>query len=95
MSRVSLPKVKVENMRSPKMNKVPNQFLIYTEKGVYFQSYSSIIAVKFYAGSVWLDSEKWDYSVTTGRYRNIFLRETKTETEAKIKSGEYKLCDLN
>ena len=36
-----------------------------------------------------------DYSVTTGKYRNQFLGETKKETEAKIKSGEYILTDLN
>lgn len=30
-----------------------------------------------------------------GKYRNIFLRETKKETEAKIKSGEYELVNLN
>ena len=35
-----------------------------------------------------------DYSVTTGKYRNQFLGETKKETEAKIKSGEYILTDL-
>ena len=40
----------------------------------------------------WLD--KWDYSVTTSKYRNIFLNENKKETEKKIKSGEYVLTDL-
>lgn len=101
MARVSLPKAKVENMVSPRSGRpVANQFLIYTDKGVYFQSYRSVIAVKFYGcnchgGSIWLDSERWDYSVTTGKYRNQFLMETKKETEAKIASGEYKLCDLN
>jgi hypothetical protein len=63
-----------------------------------FQSYKSIIVVI----TVWpdetiteLDKNYWDYSVTTGRYRNQFLEETRKETEAKIKSGEYKLVDLN
>jgi len=45
--------------------------------------------------SVYLDCNKWDYSVTTGRYRNQFLGETKKETQAKIDSGEYALVDLN
>jgi hypothetical protein len=30
---------------------------------------------------VYLDSNAWDYSVTTGKYRNQFLGETKRETE--------------
>ena len=42
-----------------------------------------------------LDRDKWDYSKTTGKYRNQFLGETKKETQAKIDSGEYILTDLN
>ncbi len=44
---------------------------------------------------IFIDRNKWDYSVTTGRYRNQFLGETKKETQAKIDSGEYILTDLN
>ena len=73
---------------------VKNQFQIFTDKGTAFQSYSSIIAAKV-DGKVYLDENKWDYSTTTGKYRNQFLRETKKETEKKIKSGEYILTDLN
>ena len=36
----------------------------------------------------------WDYSVTTGKYRNQFLNETKKETLAKLKSGEYIAVDF-
>ena len=63
-----------------------------------FQSYNSVIAIRTVWGDgtrVELDQEKWDYSVTTGKYRNAFLNETKRETERKIKSGEYKLVNLN
>ena len=42
-----------------------------------------------------LDRDYWDYSKTTGKYRNLFLGESKAETEKKIKSGEYQLVDLN
>jgi hypothetical protein len=42
-----------------------------------------------------LDETYWDYSKTTGKYRNLFLGETKSETEKKIKSGEYILTNLN
>ena len=62
---------------------------------VYFQSYASIIAVKGIDGKITIDRGKWDYSVTTGKYRNMFLGESKAETEKKIKSGEYILADLN
>ncbi len=100
--------MKVENMRSSKGNKVADQFIITEDansmavNGVqYFQSYSTIIAKrdKFQAGvekrQVWLDRDKWDYSRTTSKYRNIFLGETTKETQKKIDSGEYILADLN
>lgn len=82
-------------MTSPNGNNIPNQFEIRTEKGIYFQSYQSMIAFKEYGGDITLDSNKWDYSVTTGKYRNIFLGEGIAETRKKIASGEYKLADLN
>ena len=43
----------------------------------------------------YLNVNAWDYSRTTGKYRNIFLGETKRETEKKIKSGAYILKDLD
>ena len=88
--------MKVENMTSSRGNKIANQFVIYAEDGVYFQSYNSIIAVKRYGGLPnELDSHYWDYSRTTGKYRNIFLGEDKKATEKKIASGEYILTNLN
>ena len=100
--------MKVRNMTSAQGNKIANQFIITEDankmsgNGVeYFQSYDTIIVKrdKFRAGvekrRVWLDRDKWDYSKTTGKYRNQFLGETKRETEVKIKSGEYILADLN
>ena len=73
-----------------------------------FQSYDSVIAKIDHAHvdlsqnppigkqkRIYLDSTYWDYSVTTGKYRNQFLGETKKETERKIASGEYILTDLN
>ena len=74
---------------------VKNQFLLSTPEGQYFQSYDSIIAFKPNSGKTKLDSHYWDYSKTTGKYRNQFLGETKKETEAKIASGEYELTNLN
>jgi len=88
--------VKVENFKSVRSGReVANQFRIFTDKGCYFQSYNTVIAFKPFSGKIQLDANSWDYSVTTGKYRNEFLSEKKKETEAKIKSGEYELVDLN
>jgi hypothetical protein len=83
-------KVKVSNFAG-----VKNQFIIETEKGVYFQSYNSIIAWR-YKGKIYLDKNTWCYSNTTGKYRNRFLGDNNiNEVRAKIKTGEYILTDLN
>ena len=87
--------MKVSNMYSAKGNKVPNQFIITDNNNdEYFQSYRSIIA-KRSGGRIYLDEYFWDYSETTGRYRNDFLGEGIKETRAKIESGEYLLMVLN
>ncbi len=103
--------MKVKNMTSNSGREVANQFIISgasiqmpddTYIGEAFQSYNSIIVLKAYecgnTGNcfrVFLDADTWDYSVTTGKYRNRFLGETKKQTEAKIKNGTYKLAKLN
>lgn len=90
--------MKVRNMTGNSGREVPNQFII-TDNGVeYFQSYNSIIVMKRQTPThteVTLDEYYWNYSKTTGKYRNLFLGEDKKTTEAKIKSGEYKLANLN
>ena len=85
---------KVQNMTSNSGNKIANQFVIYTDTGSIFQSYNSTI-VKIDSGKTYLDESKWNYSTTTGKYRNIFLNENINATRKKIKSGEYILTDLN
>jgi hypothetical protein len=82
-------------MTSDRGNLIPNQFEIRTDKGVYFQSYNSIIVFIDKKRQTYLDPYYWDYSRTTGKYRNIFLGENIAETRQKIKSKEYKLKDLN
>jgi hypothetical protein len=88
--------MKVQNMTSRNGNKIANQFIITDDETgrSIFQSYETIIATK-QKGMVTLDREKWDYSTTTGKYRNLFLGETKKETEKKIKDGVYFLDNLN
>jgi hypothetical protein len=87
--------MKVQNMTNAIGNQVANQFVIEADNGDYiFQSYHTIIARKT-ATVVILDRKSWDYSQTTGKYRNLFLGESKKETERKIKAGIYQLADLN
>jgi hypothetical protein len=76
---------------------VKNQFIIKSINGVYFQSYNSVIAFKPNDRSqkIQLDKTYWNYSKTTGKYRNQFLNEPKKETEQKIASGIYELVNLN
>lgn len=99
--------MKVENMTSTRGNDVPNQFIISglssqhfmddtkTGSGTMFQSYASNIVFREHTGKIYLDRKTWDYSITTSKYRNQFLGETKKETQAKIDSSEYELVDLN
>ena len=72
-----------------------NQYIFNLKDCQMFYSYKSVIAVKYYDGTTILDSQYWDYSRTTGKYRNMFLGEDKRQTEKKIKSGEYLLKELN
>lgn len=87
---------KVENMTSTRGNKIANQFILTTPKGIYFQSYKSVIAFKpANGGKIQLDATYWDYSVTTGKYRNQFLNENINETRKKLNNKEYILKGLN
>ena len=88
-------KMQVNNIVNNNGNTVANQFSI-NDKGIqYFQSYKTIIVKIDKAGNISLDRNYWDYSVTTSKHRNIFLNTNTKDTKAKIKSGEYKLTDLN
>ena len=88
-------KTRCSNMQSPRGNLVPNQFVIYANNGKYFQSYNSIIAFIDNKNQVFLDEYYWDYSRTTSKYRNIFLKENTEQTKYSISTGEYKLTNLN
>ena len=95
----------VSNMESPRTGQpVANQYIIETEEGTYFQSYRSIIAFipknlgksGLTMDKIHLDEKYWNYSRTTSKYRSIFLGDEPTQTTyKKIKSGEYKLANLN
>ena len=84
------------NMLSPSSGRaVANQFIIKSGKVKAFKSYDSLIIVIDENGKVYLDEYYWNWSQTTGKYRNQFLNEKRRDTEKKIKSGEYKLVNLN
>ena len=88
--------INIENMTSPNGNKVANQFVIETGDGVrVFRSYTSNIARIDADGNVTLDATYWDYSATTSKYRNLFLGNDTATCRRLIKSGVYKLDDLN
>jgi len=72
-----------------------NQFTIDTPEGTYFQSYDTVIAFQANDGTLTLDARRWDYSVTTSKYRNQFTGLTTKETQKRIASGDIKLADLN
>lgn len=87
--------IKVSSMTSNNSyREVPNQFIIETDNAIIFQSYNTIIAKKE-SGKIYLDENKWKYSITTSKYRNQFLGLTTKETEKMIKEGKIELVDLN
>lgn len=92
-----MKKNKVESMKGSTGRDIPNQLIIDTEDGLYFQSYKSIIAFipSDQDKRIVLDERFWDYSRTTGKYRNMFLCENKKATQQKIDAGIYILRDLN
>lgn len=66
--------MKVRNLINANGYAVANQFEIYDNGKVYFQSYESLIAEVEIGGSVVL-GRHWDYSRTTMKHLNAFLRE--------------------
>jgi len=78
----------VKNIINDKWTSIPNQFIIYFEYGTVFQSYNSIIAIKYNDGKT-IIGKNYKYSKTTGKYRNIYLNETLKKTDMKIKYKVY------
>lgn len=84
--------VNLDNLKVTQLGN--NQYIIKSDGARIFQSYNSIIAIKT-DGMVILDENSWDYSRTTGKYRNQFLDENKATTKRRIKEGRYFLANLN
>ena len=89
--------IQVNQMCSPRTgNQVANQFLIYTKKGVYLKSYSTLIAFKPNEGKLKLDKNYWDYSRTTLKYLNKFTRyQSKKDILKAIENKQITLTNLN
>ena len=91
--------MKIVPMCSPRSGRpVPNQNMIYSPDCTVFQSYDSVIVKTTFEDGVrvvYLDEKYWDYSVTTRKYRNLFLGENSGDVKRKVESGEYRLTDLN
>lgn len=82
---------RVVNLVSSNGNKIENQFMIFFENGTVFQSYDSIVVIET-RGNTYLTS-KHDYSVTTSKYRNLFLDDDSKGVKEGIKGGSYILLE--
>jgi len=90
-------KMKISQIKGRTGKPVANQFIIRCDDSgwTYFQSYQTMIAKVGDCGAIYLDKNYWDYSTTTGKYRNQFLNMNKDQTQKAINSGEIVLKDLN
>lgn len=66
----------IKNMVSPRTGvEVANQFIIEGDGKTIFQSYNSTIAVIDWNEHTVKIGKDWNYSNTTGKYRNAFFRD--------------------
>jgi hypothetical protein len=85
---------RIEKMKTKFGNDSKDQVIVHYEAMSEFVSYGTAIA-RIDQGKVTLDRNYWDYSATTGQYRNEFLGEGIADTRKKIKDGTYALADLS
>lgn len=86
--------MKIKHLMNNNGNKAMNHFTIQDNGAVYLQSYD-VIVVKISGTDVFLDERYHNYSNTTTKHRNIFLKEDTKTINKKIKDGVYKLVNLN
>ena len=68
------------------INIANNQFEVYTDEGVYFQSYDSVVAFKPNNSEEKIRvGADWDYSRTTMKYVDQFLGQNTAKTRRDIK----------
>lgn len=66
--------MKIENMTSQRGNYIPNQFKLYYNDFVAFQSYETLISVYDVKNDTMYTGQDF-YSTTTSKYRNLFNNE--------------------
>lgn len=68
---------KVSQLINNNGNGATNQFVLadYEKNKIAFQSYNSIIVVIDYVNQIIRVGKDWDYSNTTHKHRNIFMRD--------------------
>lgn len=66
--------MKIENMTSRRGNYIPNQFKLYYNDFVAFQSYETLISVYDVKNDTMYTDQDF-YSTTTSKYRNLFNNE--------------------
>lgn len=88
--------LKVRNFTNHRGNSIPNQYRIYTDTGVYFQSYESIICFREkITGLITIDPHWYKYNKTTSRYLHEFLGMTSQEIQNLINLDVIALKKLN
>tara|TARA_R110000824_G_scaffold71382_6_gene182709 strand:- start:3486 stop:3767 length:282 start_codon:yes stop_codon:yes gene_type:complete len=89
----------IEKMKTNFGNDSKDQVIVHDGDRSVFVSYGTpIAAIEVYSmgdfEAVTLDEEYWNYSATTGVYRNKFLGEGIADTRKKIENGTYTLANL-
>lgn len=79
--------MKVEQMINDRGNGAMNQFVLYVGNTIAFQSYNSLIATVDRVAKVVTLFPAWDYSMTTGKHRNIFFRDYARIPDLASKKG--------
>lgn len=79
--------ISVEQMINNRGNGAMNQFVIHDGNALIFQSYDSLIAVVDYDAREIILGKDWDYSVTTGKHRNIFFADYANIPDLSTKKG--------
>ena len=93
-------KVFVERMLTIGGTPTADHFIIHIDQDAYFQSFTQILAIRYADSSVVLDPQWQGPNLPKrrkiiNRYRSAFLNEPTEETAAKVKSGKYKVKNLN
>lgn len=90
--------IEINNIVSNHGNSIPNQYEVYIDstEGTYrcFYSYKSLILV-CKNGKLIKVGSNYDYSRTTGKYRNDFLRLNKSTLESYMNRNMYFNKDSN